>query len=133
MNLDEDRFGLTGPSDLTIDKVLSAPTTEDEKTKLQEAEEFILESLAGGEESAWKELLSKNEEGHTEQTLRRARSELKKKGKVVRLQKGKSWKWKLNNDEQMNKQRDVTCSEEDKFAHLFAHVSKEELAHEQTE
>lgn len=99
--LQEQGFRWGGITDISADALLAAPETEDEKTALQEAIEFLRQTLADGPLPAQEVLAEARKCGIAERTIHRAKAQAgvktKRQGEPGK-RGGGTWYWYLDLD-----------------------------------
>lgn len=104
--LREDGFFWCGLSDVTAEALLAAPKSEEEKSALEEAIDFLREILADGPRPSDEIMKEARKNGIAEKTLRRAKQQLgvEAKRKGIPGGRGKGvWQWHLGGqDDDLN-------------------------------
>lgn len=89
------RVGWTGPSPHTAESLLAAPRDDEERGAVGEAVEVLRTILAGGAVSSKDVKASAGRAGVSEVTLRRAKSLLQVKARLVGFGRDGQWHWSL--------------------------------------
>jgi AAA domain len=96
--LEEGRFSWAGVSDLTASRILGGAEDSEAPSKLDEAIDFLQQSLGLGGQPAEKVKDDAKALGITDRTLRRAREALDVRANAIHRQEGKGverWEWAL--------------------------------------
>jgi len=91
----EGQFAWTGASDLTAERILASEQSSSDGLPIDDAMEFLRELLADGPVVQKKVVSEAREQGISERTLYRAKTELKVKS---RKQRAGGWAWELPQD-----------------------------------
>jgi hypothetical protein len=92
-SIDKGRFLWGGESSLTPEQILAVPVENDERSAMEEAQEFVIELLDSGPQSAKDIMTEARKNGIADRTLRRARAALGIKSRKSGF--GGGWVWDL--------------------------------------
>jgi len=84
-------FFWTGISDLTDVKILSSGSDHEEKSALEEAKEYLQETLAAGPIPSAEILKQSKKDGIAERTLNRAKKDIG----IISARENDVWYWKM--------------------------------------
>jgi len=90
-----------GESQLSADELLAIPSDED-KSAIDQAKDFLISELANGDKSAKAILANARECGIAQRTLERAKASLKVESKPGQSALGSGWNWHLPNPHYLN-------------------------------